>query len=373
MTKSLLLLSSAALLFSCNSKPEQEEFTLTGTLKNIPDSTLVVMSKGNTDLDSALVIDEEFRFTGKVEQPFSVYLMLPETGDYTTLWLENSNIELSAEKGKFEDRVISGSQTQKEDDVLEAGLRSFRQTRDSTIAVNAEKSLSDDEQDSIYAFFDNLRQKELQATRDFVRENPNSIVSVYVLDFYKTTWGKKATEELYADIPAERRESTEGKMIAHFLEINKDPKIGEPYADFEMPNAEGETVRLSEIKGKYTLLYFWAAHCSPSKKENPNLVQNYETFKDRGFEIVGVSIDENRDAFSGSIEEHELPWNNLMSPAGPNNDAALIYGISGTPDNFLIDEEGNIIARNIRGGELTEKLEELLGKKALAAVKNGKS
>lgn len=149
-------------------------------------------------------------------------------------------------------------------------------------------------------------------------------------------------------------------MITYYLKINKDPDLGDQYADFQMTNAAGEVIRLSEIKGKYTLLYFWAAYCGPSAAENPNLVQNYETFKDRGFEILGVSIDGDRNTFLRSIEEHQLTWNNVMSDKGMNNDAGLIYGINGTPDNFLIDEQGTIIARNIRGDKLTEKLHELM-------------
>lgn len=369
MQKPLLVVLAASLFLSCQQEVKKEEgFTLNGTIKNIPDSTMIIMSNDNIDIDSAMVINEKFRFTGKVEEPYSVFLTLAAPYEYTTVWLENSNIELTAEKGKFEDRVVSGSQAQKEDDLLEARIQPFRQTRDSVRTANAERTLTDSEQDSVYAFYNSLRKKEHQATRAFVKENPNSVVGTYILNFYKTTWGKKATEELYANIVEERRESTDGKMIAHYLEINKDPDVGEQYADFEMENAEGQAVRLSEIKGKYTLVYFWAAHCFPSREENPNLVQNYNTYKDRGFEILGVSIDADRDTFLGSIEEHKLSWNNLMSPAGMDNDPALIYGISGTPDNFLIDENGTIIARNIRGKELTKKLEELLGKPSLAAA-----
>lgn len=360
MKKILLPIFFPALFLSCNNQPEEQGYTLTGNVKNVPDSTMVVMSRNNIDIDSAMVLNEKFSFSGNVEEPYAVFLMFSGIREYTTVWLENSNIELFAEKGKFEERVISGSQVQMEDELLEAKIRPFRQARDSARAGNAKKTLTDKEQDSVYAFYDNLRKKEQQATRNFVKENPNSVVSAYILNFYKTTWGKKATEELYANITAERRESTDGKMIAHYLKINKDPEVGEQYEDFEMTNAKGEAIRLSDIKGKYTLVYFWAANCFPSRQENPNLVQNYETFKDHGFEILGISIDGDRNTFLGSIQEHNLTWNNLMSPAGSDNDAALIYGVNGTPDNFLIDEQGTIIARNIRGEALTTKLQELM-------------
>jgi peroxiredoxin len=356
-----LLLAAAALLFSCNEKPEEQRgFTLTGHVKNVPDSTMVVMSRNNIDLDSAMVMDEKFRFSGEVEEPYSVFLMFSGIGEYTTLWLENSDIELSAEKGNMRDRVVTGSEIQKEDDLLDERIKPFQQARDSAFAVLREENISEARRDSVSAFLRDLRKREIKVTQEFVRENPQTVVGTYILNFYKTTWGREVTEELYADLPAERRDSKDGKMIAYYLEINKDPEVGEQYADFEMKNAEGESVKLSELRGKYTLLYFWAAHCGPSRQENPNLVKNYETFKDRGFELVGVSIDADPKVFSGSIQEHNLTWTNLMSPEGRDNDAGLIYGINGTPDNFLIDEQGTIIARNIRGEELTRKLEELL-------------
>lgn len=358
MKKTLLSLFSLIVLLSCNKQPEEGGYTLTGNLKNVPDSTIVVMSRNNIDIDSAMVLNEKFSFAGKVNEPYSVFLMFSGIQEYTTVWLENSDIELFAEKGKIGDRVVTGSQVQKEEELLDAKIRPFQQSRDSARAVLA--NLSQEEKDSVYAFLYDLKKKEFLATQDFVRENPNSVVGTYILDFYKTTWGRKITEELYAHLPEDRRISRDGKMITHYLKINKDPDLGDQFEDFELTNAAGEVIRLSEIKGKYTLLYFWAAHCYPSQQENPNLVQNYETFKDRGFEILGVSIDGDRNAFLGSIKEHQLTWNNVMSPAASDNDAALIYGISGTPDNFLIDEKGTIIARNIRGEALTAKLRELM-------------
>lgn len=368
MKRILLLIFSAILICSCNSKPEKEGFTLTGTFKNMPDSTMVYLEMDNSRKDSAMIIDEKFRFTGKVEEPSSAILILPETRDFIYVWLENSTIEMSAEKGNLQNPVITGSAVQKQADILDNKLLPFHKARDSARAANAEKDLSEKEQNSLYAYFDQLRTKEHEATQNFIKEHPNSFVSAYILNFYKTTWGKNTTEELYAELPEERRASSDGKMIDRFLQLYKGPGVGDQYEDFAMTNADGEEVRLSEIRKEYTLVHFWATHCLYSREENPTLVQNYNNFKESGFEILGVSIDGDRDLFLSSIEEDELPWNNLMSPAGKNNDAALIYGVSGTPENFLIDEEGTIIARNLRGEQLTQKLEELMPSKATAQL-----
>jgi peroxiredoxin len=355
-----LVLFAATLVISCTSKPKQEGFSLTATARNIPDSAMVYISKDNIRIDSAMVMNEKFSFKGRVEEPSNVWLSIPQTQDYISMWVENTNIQLQAEKGQFDKAVITGSPVQKESDLLSSKLSPFTQARDSARAALAGKNLTAAEQNEANSFFDKLRRQEHEATQDFVKEHPNSIVSAYILNFYKTTWGKRTTAELNKHLTQQRRESTDGKMISRFLELNKNFKVGDHFEDFEMTNAEGKQVRLSNIKGKYTLVYFWAAHCYYSAQENPNLIANYERFEEHGLEILGVSIDEDPKTFRGSIEEHQLPWNNLMSTAGRDNKAALIYGISGTPENFLMDENGNILAFNIRGEELTKKLQELM-------------
>lgn len=366
MKRILLLIFSATALYSCQDK--EEGYEIFGIVKNIPDSTIVVMSVNNSIRDSAMVMDEQFRFTGNVEEPVRVSFEIEETGDRSYLWLENSDITFTAEQGNFEERVITGSNVQEDDDLLEEKIKPFQDSANSLRNSLAYDNLTETAWDTLTPMFDELRNKEREAMKEFVRIHPNSVVSSYILNFYKTTWDKETTADLYSLLSPERRESKDGKMIGRFLDLNADPKIGEPYVDFEMKNAEGKVIRLSEIKGTYTLLYFWSSDCSFSIEENPRLVQNYNDYRDQGFEVVGVSIDDNKEDFLSSIREHDLMWHNLMAPAGRDNDAALIYGVSATPQNYLIDEQGTIIGRNLLGTKLTTKLQVLFRKDPLASA-----
>ena len=362
MKKTLLFMSAAAVLTSCKSEQEQEKgFSLTASVKNVPDSSMVYMSTNNIRIDSAMVLNEKFSFSGKVDEPTNVYLVIPDTRDYTSMWLENAEMELSAEQGKFKEAIVTGSEVQKDYDRLNESIFAIRTERDSVNSALVEKGeLSEAEQEWAKNYFQNIRRKEVQTYYNFIKENPNSLVSSYILNFYKTTWGKNDTRVLFAGLTPENQQSSHGKMITRFLKLNRNPGVGDMYTDFKMTNAEGEEVKLSEVKQKYTLVYFWAANCYPSRQENPVLVENYKIYKERGFEILGISIDSDPALFKESINEHGLSWNNVMAPEGRDNDAALIYGISGTPDNFLLDEKGTIIARNLRGEKLTQKLEELM-------------
>lgn len=130
--------------------------------------------------------------------------------------------------------------------------------------------------------------------------------------------------------------------------------------DFEQANASGQLVKLSQVKSKYTLLDFWASWCGPCLEENSVLKDIYGRYKDRGFAVLGVSLDNNKAGWLNAIKSAQLPWENVTDLRGDKNRVALIYGINGIPDNFLLDEKGIILARGLRGKALDDKLKQLM-------------
>jgi peroxiredoxin len=127
-----------------------------------------------------------------------------------------------------------------------------------------------------------------------------------------------------------------------------------------MEDTNGEVRKLSDFKDKLVLLEFWASNCLPCRQENPNLIKTYEKFKPKGFEIFAVSQDTKKESWLKAIEKDKLPWLQVSDLKGADNSASLIYGVHGIPDNFLIDQNGIIVGRNLRGKKLNEKLNELL-------------
>ena len=137
--------------------------------------------------------------------------------------------------------------------------------------------------------------------------------------------------------------------------------IGGEAPDFGQPSPEGDEIRLNDFRGKWLLVDFWASWCGPCRKENPNVVAMYEKYKNKGFEILGVSLDKSKDRWVNAIQQDGLTWPQISDLKGWRNEVAQLYGVRSIPQTLLLDREGKIVARNLRGRSLEEKLEEIFG------------
>ncbi len=318
------------LTISCNEKP-QVQFSLSGKTNGLENGTILYLDIKNNTIDSTRIENNTFVFKTKLPSfPLSVIIRKKDLSQYRFLWAENKPMTFDATKTDFRNAIITGSESEN---------LSF----------------------SLHQKIDTLPRTERQKLEiEFVKNNPNSIVSVSMLSLYSTTWGKEKTKELFEQFSNENKNSEFGEKIIKYIELNKEPKVGDQFADFKMENQNGKFKKLSDIKGKTVLLEFWASWCGPCRKENPNLVKTYERFNPKGFEIFAVSLDENKESWLKAIEKDNLNWEHVSDLKGRGNEASLIYGINGIPDNFLIDKNGIIIGRNLRSEKLNEKLSEIL-------------
>ena len=323
-----LLLLTIAIATSSFAQTQKEKFEITGRLSGFPDSTLIYLYKINLHqadlIDSAFVINNQFYFNGSLKEHTIEVSIETKGHNYKYFWLENSIITFSAEKGKFKDAIITGSKTQDEQNQFD-------------VAVGHDKAKS----------------------ISFIRNYPNSIISASILSIYASNWGKDTSASLYRNLSTEIKNTPYGKDVLTHITLNKNPKVGDKYVDFTEPNAENKNISLSDFKGKVVLLDFWGSWCGPCRAENPKLVKMYNEFNNRGFEILGVAADIDKNQWIGAIKKDELKWQNVTDLKGWNNKAAIIYGIYKYPTNFLIDKNGIIIAKDLRGEALKNKLEEI--------------
>ncbi len=138
-------------------------------------------------------------------------------------------------------------------------------------------------------------------------------------------------------------------------------KVGMEAPEIALPTPDGETLKLSDLRGQYVLIDFWASWCKPCRAENPNVVRVYNEYKDKGFEILGVSLDRNKQAWVQAIQKDGLTWPHISDLGFWKSEAAQTYGVSSIPYTVLVDKEGKIIAENLRGGNLEVKLQEIFG------------
>lgn len=345
------------LLISCQDKSKNEGYIIQGTTKHIPDSTRVLLylyPKTDEIADSAIVVNDKFSFEGKVKRPTLAHLRIISSRDNKTFWLENKKIRFEGEKGKFSNAQITGSDTQKEAELL-------LKRKDSVFKEmeRLEAMVTDGNRDSLFKIYEQIQLEEIKINLQFINDHPDSYESLFRLNVSKERLGAAETDKAFTLLNPELQTTEEGKTIEAFIISNKNLKIGDQFIDIEQPDINGHRVKLSEIKGKYTLIEFWASWCGPCRSFNPELTAQYELHKDKGFEILGVSLDTDKEKWGEAIEKDGLSWVNVSDLKGFNNEAAMIYGVRDIPDNFLIDEHGVIIARFIRGEELKDKLREL--------------
>ncbi|MCJ8208845.1 AhpC/TSA family protein [Mucilaginibacter sp. RS28] len=356
---SVILLISFA--FTLNKKAAPS-YTITGTVNGLEDGTWLYLrlAKPDRDIDSCQVRAGHFQMKGLIhDKAILVYLHTARYTNYVAFWLENTPITIQVKAGEFKKGTITGSATEEERkrfDLLKKPLAiqmdSLEKVREATQDRETRKRLS--------VQLSGLKKLDAQTDRDYVRSHPNSLIAANLLSIYASSWGKDTASVLYNNMSANIKASGYGKDISEFISLNRDIKVGGQYVDFQQNNIGGKAIRLSDIKARYILVDFWASWCGPCREENPNLVKTYGRYKDKGFAVLGVSLDDNKQRWLKAVADDHLTWENVSDLRGDQNKAALIYGITGIPDNFLIDDKGTIIARNLRGQALDDKLKELL-------------
>ncbi len=315
---------------SCGSN-EDSEFSLKGSTKGFKDGTIIYLKVKNEAVDSTKIENNSFLFETKFSEfPLNVEITIKEPPQYKSIWIENKPMVFDAKNTEFiRYAKIKGSETQnvKEDLYEKIKKKSYKE--------------------------------QIKKETEFVKNNPNSILSADLLSFYATTYGREKTKKLFNQFSLKNKKSIYGKQIKRYLKLNKDLKIGDQFADFEMKDQFNQYRKLSEFKSKVILLEFWSSWCGPCREENPNLVKTYNKFKNKGFEIFAVSVDTDKNSWTEMIEKENLSWVQVCDLKGDENLASLIYGVNSFPDNFLISKNGEIIGRNLRGEELNKKLEEI--------------
>ncbi len=350
-----LVLFSLTFSSCLNKKTKDLGFEIIGTMKNAPKNTYVYVNYSGI-IDSTLIASGNFKIKGQVIEPTKATLFLKNSRDRKSLWLENSNIVLIADEGSLKSSMVTGGKVQEVANLHEERKLPILKEIESADYVLSTGNLSKQEQDSVYSNLEDLIEKLSKSSKKFIKEFPNSFESVFTLNANKTRWNKQLITELFSLMDYKTKDTSYGRSITRYLHLNKNPQIGEKYIDFEQENIEGERVKFSSLKGQYTLIDFWASWCAPCRKSNPSLLKLYSKYHENRFNIVGVSLDNDRDNWIKAINDDGLTWYNLTDLKDNENEAVVIYNVIGIPDNILLDSEGVIIKRGIKIDDLAANL-----------------
>lgn len=334
---------------------------------------------GERVLDSTTVKNGQYQFSGKLAEPVIARLRASYPADangkkapvnakkdIVVVFLQPGKISIN-HTDSFTNATINGSAAHDAYLLLENQLKThnakMQELSSSYSALYKSKDTAG--MKKMEPLFDEVQADIKKENLAYIKSNPSSPIGVYVVSQY-AGWdiNPEEVEPVFNSLPAAAKNYPSAKLLQEKIEVAKKTGVGRYAMEFTQNDTVGKPVSLSSFKGKYVLIDFWASWCGPCRAENPNVVNAFNKYKDKGFQVLGISLDQPnaKDKWIKAIHDDNLTWTHVSDLQYWKNAVALQYGIQAIPQNFLLDPEGKIIAKNLRGEALQEKLEALFNK-----------
>lgn len=333
-----------------------QKTTVSGDIKGLKDGQIVFYYDLNdsSKADTVQSTGGKFKWVADLPSPQKVSIGIQNR--YLYLYAEPGNIAIKGSADALRNVAITGSSLQNEADAYEASLKDLNEQTGPLFQKYGK--VSKEEQLVLEEQLQRISKEQGERAKKYIAAHPKSYFSLDLV-IQRTSGAYESVKPLYDLLDPSLQNIPQGKKIAERLTVMKRSAIGEPVLDFTQQDQNGKLVRFSDFKGKYVLIDFWASWCGPCRQENPNVLREYNLYKDKNFTVVGVSLDDKADRWKKAIDEDKLPWTQVSDLKGFNNELSSYYGIRGIPSTLLIDPNGNIIARNLRGEMLAKKLKEI--------------
>lgn len=373
MKNLLSIIALAITMISCN-QTAKDEYEISGVADGIENGKKVfiqVMDEKNTptSIDTAVVTNGKFEFKGNLKEVELAYLKFDLDGSMP-FFLENGKIDIvfdkdstfkSTAKGTFNNDILAEFNTKsvaigkKLAQFQKNNLSQMRLAQQNQDTVTINKIMK--EHDSF--------QKEMDVySEEFITKNTNAILSTLLIENFinQKTLELTKIQSYFNGLTEEVKNTKSGKRVKKLLDAITSVEVGKKAPDFSAPSPEGKTVSLKESMGKVTIIDFWASWCGPCRMENPNVVAMYNELHEKGLNIIGVSLDRDEAKWKEAIEKDGLKWNHISNLKFWQDPIAELYNVKSIPATFILDANGVIVAKDLRGAELKAKVEELLNK-----------
>ncbi|EHQ28066.1 TlpA disulfide reductase family protein [Mucilaginibacter paludis] len=357
---------------------QTSNFSLTGKIGKLDKPVMVYldyMDNGVSHEDSSAVVNGTFSFSGTIKYISTARMAMAHQGegkntaiykgDADAIYFDfgKEKITLSS-NDSLSNAKFSGSIVYEDYQAYNKAIGGY--FIDLIKAANAEfaRGTPEQQKDTTYIKAQRDKYNQIWVVRskkqfEFAKNNPHSYFGLEALSEASGHFNVAKLQPIYDALDEKLRATDVGVKLAQRLKSVSITSLGKTAPLFTMNNVSGKPVSLADLKGKVVLIDFWASWCEPCRAESPNLKTQYKLYKDKGFEIISVSVDTDKKRWLAAIEEDGLPWLQVSDLKGSNNAAARVYGVNGVPAFFLIDREGKIIGKDLRGEPLNKKLAEI--------------
>lgn len=372
MKRILSVLIVILMLISCETEPKGYRISaeIDGVVDGRKVSLLALVDGKFSTIDSTELNKGKFMLQGNVKEMGIHVISVQGVSGRLPIILENKSYDVLMYKDSLQLSKVEGS---KENNVAQKYMKALALFRKKHDALTTQLKQARQTNDTIFFKLYNEKRQEIineknEFDRSFISNNNNSFYSLLVLNNLLDLKVVEISDaiEIYEGFPNELQNTSVGLKLKKRINAIIATKVGALAPDFTATNPEGEEITLSKIKGKVTIIDFWAAWCGPCRKENPNLVKVYNKYHEKGLEIIGVSLDgssrqkNSRNDWLNAIEKDGLGWYQVSNLNYFNGPVAKKYNIRAIPAMFILDSEGKIIAKNLRGSALEQKISELL-------------
>jgi len=364
----LLALSAQAQTSRKTTAAPSDQYVINGKINGLTnDYVYLFYPQGDEYVaDSVRANNGAFSFKGTIPNPALFSVALSRRSFRLPIFMQPGTVTVAASK----DSIAKGSVTGAPLDVL---YKQHRRELDAQVGNRLQAiekkyaAMKASPTDKLPDSLAKQHSREVQAafgradtlSMQFIQAHPESVVSAFLAQSYYEMEPEKL-EKIYGTLAPQGKQSYYGQRIRTYLDEQAKIGLGRTAPEFSMADTTGKPVALSSLRGKYVLVDFWASWCGPCRKENPNVVAAYQKYHDKGFEILGVSLDDKKHLWEKAINADKLTWQHVSDLKGWRNQAAGLYMVKSVPSSFLLDKDGKIIAKNLRGEDLHKKLAELL-------------
>lgn len=356
--KYFLIFTFAA--FLCFTESSFGQVRLNGNLSALGNSQVIIQYyEGNISKSITVkVTDGKFIWTAPVTEAQKITMIFP--GRATSIFIEPGNITLTGSRDSLEMLKVTGSKINDEAIAYSKLMKPFEEEQKPLLLQYGK--LTGDEKLAVEEQLADIKNRKNAVADHYIATHGQNAFSLTLITDYYRLGNYEDILRMYNLLSKKMKSTSEGKRIADRLVVLKRSAAGEKIMAFTKKDDKGNPVSISAFKGKYVFIDFWASWCAPCRREIPNLIKTYNTFKDHNFTIVSVSLDDptDKDRWLDALKTLKMPWTQLSDLKGWDDEIRLYYGFNAVPSTLLIDPNGNIIAKDLRGIALDKKLKELL-------------